>query len=180
MTADDIVRRNRANAARSTGPRTPAGKAVVAQNARRHGATAKLDPDLVHLWLRIILAAPDLDREAVNTVGDGRKTLALALAEAEARYGLAAQGLRDFVAGELARTDVIQVAGAPGSSRGRASPGGRETQGQSRTRDGGDHSARALDEGGGPGGRRHRLLLRYLDEAERRRAKVLSAWLSQG
>ena len=60
VTADDIVRRNRANAAKSTGPRTRAGKAIVAQNARRHGATAKLDPDQVRLWLKVILAAPDL------------------------------------------------------------------------------------------------------------------------
>ena len=182
MTAEDIVRRNRANAARSTGPRTRAGKAIVAQNARRHGATAKLDPDRVRLWLKIILAAPDLDREAVNTaVGDGRKTLALALAEAEARFGLAEQALRNFVAGELARPGVIEVVpDDPGSLRGRASAGGRGTQGQSRTRDAGDRGARALDEGGGPGGRLHRQLQRYLDEAQRRRAKAFSAWLSQG
>ena len=182
MTADDIVRRNRANAARSTGPRTPAGKAVVAQNARRHGATATLDPDRVNLWLKIILAAPDLDREAAKTsVDEGRRVLALALAEAEARFGLAAQALRDFVAGELARPGVIEVvAGDPASFRGRASAGGPGTEGPSRRRDLGGRGAGALDEDLHPGSRRHRLLQRYLDEAQRRRAKAFSTWLSQG
>ena len=182
MTADDIVRRNRANAAKSTGPRTRAGKAVVAQNARRHGATAKLDPDRVHLWLKIILAAPDLDREAANTsVDEERRVLALALAEAEARFGLAAQALRDFVAGELARPGVIEVVwGDPGMMRDRTSEDGPGAEDRSGKQDPGDHRARALDKDRQPGGRLHRLLQRYLDEAQRRRAKALSAWLSQG
>ena len=181
MTADDIVRRNRANAAKSTGPHTRAGKAIVAQNARRHGATAKLDPDRVHLWLKIILAAPDLDREAVNTsVDEGRKALALALAEAEARFGLAAQALCDFVARELARPGVIQVVGDPGHYANRGSQDGPGAEDRSGKQDPDDHGARALDKDRQPGGRLHRLLLRYLAEAERRRAKALSAWLSQG
>ena len=51
----------------------------------------------------------------------GQKTLALALAEAEARFGLAEQALRNFVAGELARPGVIEVVpDDPGSLRGRA------------------------------------------------------------
>lgn len=182
MTSDAIVRRNRANAAKSTGPRTPVGKAVVSRNARRHGATARLDPDRVHLWLRIILAAPHLGREAADiAVDEEGAVVALALAKAEERYVLAEQALRNFVAGELARTGVIEVVpDDPGSLRGRASAGGPGTQGQPRTRDAGDRGARALDAGGGPGGRLHRRLLRYLDEAQRRRARAFSAWLSQG
>ena len=41
------IRANRLNAQRSTGPRTPSGKATVAQNARKHGllARAVLLPD---------------------------------------------------------------------------------------------------------------------------------------
>ncbi len=48
-------RANRANAARSTGPRTAAGKAIVARNAWRHGlnlpvlADAALAPDVAAL-----------------------------------------------------------------------------------------------------------------------------------
>jgi hypothetical protein len=37
------IHANRANAQKSTGPRTPAGKAVVAQNAVKHGLSARLD-----------------------------------------------------------------------------------------------------------------------------------------
>jgi hypothetical protein len=182
VTADDIVRRNRANAAKSTGPRTPVGKAIAAQNARRHGATAKLDPERVRLWLKVILAAPDLEPKAADaSVDEERRVLALALAEAEARYVLAAQALRDFVAGELARPGVIQVvAGDPGMMRDRASAGGSGTEDRSRKRDPGGRGARALDEDLHPGSRHHRLLRRYLDEAQRRRAKAFSAWLQRG
>jgi hypothetical protein len=39
MTSPAKIRANRRNARRSTGPRTLAGKAIVARNARRHGLT---------------------------------------------------------------------------------------------------------------------------------------------
>ena len=42
MTSARQVKSNRRNARRSTGPRTAAGKQVVASNARRHGLTGKL------------------------------------------------------------------------------------------------------------------------------------------
>jgi hypothetical protein len=40
MTAAQIVARNQANAQKSTGPKTPKGKAVVSQNAVKHGGLA--------------------------------------------------------------------------------------------------------------------------------------------
>src|SRR5512143_1610728 len=41
MTTEAQVAANRANARKSTGPRTPEGKAVVAQNAVKHGLLAR-------------------------------------------------------------------------------------------------------------------------------------------
>ena len=51
MTSPAKARANRRNAARSTGPKTAAGKAVVARNARRHGLSLP------------VLAEPGVPRE---------------------------------------------------------------------------------------------------------------------
>ncbi len=98
MTAEHIIQRNRANASKSTGPRTPAGKAAAAGNARRHGATARADPARVGLWLRIILGRPDLTL-AHFIPCDERSFRALALAEAEARLETCERALANFEAG---------------------------------------------------------------------------------
>jgi hypothetical protein len=49
MTSPAKIRANRRNARKSTGPRTVAGKAIVARNARRHGLTLPVfcDPALL-------------------------------------------------------------------------------------------------------------------------------------
>ncbi|GKX34265.1 MAG: hypothetical protein MnENMB40S_18830 [Rhizobiaceae bacterium MnEN-MB40S] len=98
MTADHIIQRNRANAGKSTGPRTPAGKVAASANARRHGATARADPARVGLWLRIILGRPDLAL-ADFIPCDERSFRALALAEAEARLETCERALANFEAG---------------------------------------------------------------------------------
>jgi hypothetical protein len=95
VTSDAIRERNRANAMKSTGPRTAAGKAIVAGNARRHGATSRPDPSAVDTWLGIILDKPDIS-PAELLPGDERGFRALVLAEAEARLARCEQALIDF------------------------------------------------------------------------------------
>lgn len=77
------VAANRANAARSTGPRTVAGRARAAANSRSHGATAALDADAVRAWFRLILDDPAAEPALLEPLEVRRA--AFALAEAEAR-----------------------------------------------------------------------------------------------
>ena len=101
MTSATIAERNRANAKKSTGPRSAQGKAVVSRNARRHGVTSKPDPTSVAAWLRIILDTPDL--APGDLLKDDRRTSsALALAEAEVRSCAARAALDAFERGEAA------------------------------------------------------------------------------
>jgi hypothetical protein len=74
-----ILAANRANAARSTGPRTAAGKAAVARNALRHGLSLPVlaDPAL----------APEVatlaERIASPGAGEARRAAAFRIAEAQ-------------------------------------------------------------------------------------------------
>ncbi|MBC2835138.1 hypothetical protein [Paragemmobacter straminiformis] len=63
---------------RSTGPKTAAGKAICARNARRHGLTRfEPDPEQVRELSLAVMAHFGLD--------EGRRTLATCLADAELR-----------------------------------------------------------------------------------------------
>jgi hypothetical protein len=98
MRGEDIAARNRDNAQKSTGPRTVGGKAIVARNARRHGATGRPDRESVARWLAVILDRPEItpaDLKPEDEVG----YRARALAEAEARLISAERALREFEAG---------------------------------------------------------------------------------
>jgi hypothetical protein len=86
---------NRANARKSSGPRSSSGKARVRRNARRHGATSTAEPGSIVGWLGVILGNPDVAAGVIAS-NDETHQLAVSLAEAEARLVATRQALADF------------------------------------------------------------------------------------
>ena len=176
MTPDRIIARNRANAQKSTGPKTLAGKAIVAGNARQHGATAGPDPENIATWLRIILDRPDITPGDLLPHND-RGMRALTLAQAEAALNRCEEALYSFVAtadqpdqvpgslkgllGQIAkdlhnrRASVQEIAAAIRAAK----PLVRQTRDMQSI-----------------GGKRHQLLKRYLCEARARRNRAFRQW----
>lgn len=82
MTTPAKIRANRRNALRSTGPRSPAGKAVAARNSRRHGLTVPVlvEPSLAG---EVVALARRIERsERGRKAGAGGHALACRIAEA--------------------------------------------------------------------------------------------------
>jgi hypothetical protein len=177
MTPEEITKRNRANARHSTGPRTLAGKAIVAMNARRHGATAKPDCERVITWLRIILNSPMLQPDDLLE-RDERIDRAIVLAEAEARYAAAERALQAFEADAVSADEQMQHIRAQVDMMTRIL---QRAETAARTDGGGVRVISRIDPSVEDdlklGGRRHRLLRRYLAEARSRRNKAFEAWL---
>ncbi|MGB5212173.1 MAG: hypothetical protein WBN88_00810 [Anderseniella sp.] len=86
---------NRANARKSTGPTSCTGKAKVANNARRHGATQAPEPKALALWLKVILDNPDATLDAMFEDNEDEQ-LALRLADAEVRLVAAKAALDEL------------------------------------------------------------------------------------
>ena len=70
---------------RATGPITAEGKAISAQNARRHGLNAPPDAGVLSAWFNMILDNSDAEIEEPKA-REPRREAALRLAIAEARY----------------------------------------------------------------------------------------------
>ncbi|MGJ8561886.1 MAG: hypothetical protein ACSHX3_16855 [Litorimonas sp.] len=175
MTREEIAARNRLNAQKSTGPKTARGKAIVAGNARRHGATARPDPELVATWLRIILDDPEIAPNALIP-NDELGFRALTLAQAEARLVTAERSLRDFEAGmpwflrmgkRFSFNDYIDA-----RASGELSPPDM-TLTQSEVY----QLIQATKKEYQAAERGQRLLKRYLGEARTQRRKAFSAWV---
>ena len=178
MTSQGMSARNRANAQKSTGPRTAAGRATVAQNARSHGATAKPDPASIAPWLRVILDDPDL-RPADLFAEDDHTLRALALAEAEVKVSAAMTSLDRFERGDDPPSEVTRefqefVESITGELVEEAMTKRRYRAGLSLLkRLENEISNETVLEG-----KRHRLLMRYLREARSQRRKAFQAWLA--
>ena len=178
MTPQGIAARNRANARKSTGPRTAAGKATSAQNARRHGATAKPDPAATAPWLRVILDDPDL-RAADLFAEDDRTRRALALAEAEVKVCAARSSLARFERGEEPPSqDTREFRQCIASMTDELED---EDMTKAHYRTGlslRNRLGRMIAQETEHDGKRHRLLRRYLREAQAQRRRAFQAWLA--
>lgn len=170
--------RNRANARKSTGPRSAAGKARSAQNARRHGATARPADALRRRWLAIILGRPE-PVAAGPDPEDPALARALALATAEARWVQAEAALRAFEAGRAEPTWALTadlelrdtLRGLAQVARASVDPDLLEFA----MRELAACEARITEETR-PDGPRHRLLRRYAREARAERNRGFGAW----
>jgi hypothetical protein len=102
MSSAALLRANRQNATRSTGPRTRDGKAIAARNARRHGLSLSALADPVH--------APEVEALARQIAGDGasavRHAAAVRIAEAQIDLARARLVRRELMAELLAGGEV--------------------------------------------------------------------------
>jgi hypothetical protein len=182
MTDHRIRARNRANARKSTGPKTPQGKEAIVQNARRHGLTGRPDPDRLRAWLAVILDQPQITPS--DLMGDDDYFfLALKLAEAEERLVAAQEAMANFererevvpttwqeMMGEyldvLAFAEEVDSFAPPDFGALKLRMGVvNERKGPRST-------------GPSPHENRRRLLLRYLNEARARRNRAFAEWIS--
>ncbi|MBF9057969.1 hypothetical protein HKCCSP123_02120 [Rhodobacterales bacterium HKCCSP123] len=180
MASASIAMRNLANAQKSTGPRSMEGKARSARNAMRHGAMASPPEEVVVRWLAIILNRPNLAMEDLDFSMPPMRG-ALTLAQAEARHVQAVGALQDFEAGEADPSSKLLEDLAFQETLLQLCQAGDGDRGLLRLAE--DLYAKCLnriEDEIASGGKRHRMLKRYVRETRTKRKAALRAWLRIG
>ena len=173
MTTERQKRANLANAEKSTGPRSPAGRDRSSMNAQKHGLTALPPWGDVEKWLRVILEDPDAAPDP--SAREDRPRAALRLAEAEAQL----QRCHQAEGAHLLRTLEHGPRPPPNDA---ASGTLRDRLGIDALKLMAERRAAPPPKGAAedrPAGLRAtmRTLRRYRRSAEARRGKALAAWI---
>ena len=161
---------------RATGPITAEGKAVSAQNARKHGLSVEPATDLLAAWFNAIL---DHGADALEepNADDPRREAALRLAVAEARYHRALHKVDTHdrepnSAQQLANKLYADVRFVLDGLSERVADGPADPFDLEYAEFGLRQVEKLLVEVG----RERRLYRRYLGEARAQRSKALQAW----
>ena len=161
---------------RATGPVTAAGKAISAQNARRHGLSSEPAADLVRAWFNVVLDNP-ADTYEEPDADTPRREAALRLAIAEARYHLALDKLQTHAAEQnsarVRADEFYDIMRQEIASLVDEGPDGRPNLA---ALDYASSALRHLEHLSRDVGRERRLYRRYLGEARSQRRRALRAW----
>lgn len=174
---------NRANAAKSTGPRSPGGKAASARNATTHGLTTPPPFDRVARWVRILLDNEDATTEDLEGTPYGDATIRLAEAEACLERALFAEREAALKLATYAKThEELDLLHLPLNPVDYEDPAVLEAILRSSIEEDFKEGIRILLKD--HDNRLPKLvkkldrIQRYLRQAERRKAKAFAAWLS--
>ncbi|WP_306120560.1 MULTISPECIES: hypothetical protein [unclassified Roseitalea] len=178
MTTDRQRRANARNAQKSSGPKTEAGQARSAQNARKHGLSSAAPVEATLAWFRLIIDEPTASLDPFD--GSPRKQAAIKLAAAEVQLARALKAERDHIAEFNAR--VIGHSEADFAVVNDRDLDPMEQLMRLVNFDWASHyraqAERLQNEQAWPLSREGRLLRRYRREAESRRRRALRDWIA--
>lgn len=161
---------------RATGPVTSAGKAISAQNARRHGLSAEPAADLVSAWFNVVLDNRENTYEEPNA-DTPRREVALRLAIAEARYHRALDKLETHATKQnSAQVRADEFRGIMRQEIASLVDEGRDGKPNLAALDYAIFALRRMERLSRDFERERRLYRRYLGEARAQRRKALRAW----